>query len=64
MPEIVKKELLKAKEKINEHKNLFGPTYNNSGYICVYEDGLPLRPDYVTRVFIKTVRKLGCYRSH
>ncbi|WP_041537676.1 tyrosine-type recombinase/integrase [Carboxydothermus hydrogenoformans] len=39
-------------------KNL-GPAYNDTGYICIYEDGLSLRPDYVTRVFIKTVIKLG-----
>lgn len=48
---------LKAKQA--ESKELMGTAYEDSGYICVYPNGVPVRPDYVTPHFQKRLRDAG-----
>ena len=57
MNEEIKNLLLKQKETAEENKRNFGADYFDSDYVFTWEDGQPLRPDYVTRKFKKTLEK-------
>lgn len=39
-----------------ETRELMGTAYEDSGYVCVYPNGTPIRPDYVTPHFQKKLR--------
>ncbi len=56
LPEI-KEVLLELKKDAQNNKKLFGKEYKNTGYIFVWPDGHPYRPDYITREFQKVLTK-------
>lgn len=51
----VKKHLLMLQIKQKEEKLFYGDTYFPTYYICRWENGKPLKPDYVTRHFKKVL---------
>ena len=52
------REHLKAlKRKQAEGQLRAGAAYNRQGYICCWEDGTPILPEYVSRHYLQTVRK-------
>lgn len=54
--------LLSIKEKQQQNREFFGDSYTESGYVFVWGDGKPFRPDYVTRTFQKVLEKNGLPR--
>ena len=56
LPEI-KEVLLNLKKEAQNNKKLFGKEYENTGYIFVWPDGKPYRPDYITHEFQKVLTK-------
>lgn len=56
LPEI-KEVLLTLKKEAQNNKKMFGKEYENTGYIFVWPDGKPYRPDYITREFQKVLTK-------
>ena len=59
MPPIVEKIFLDAKEKENNNRILFGPSYQENSYVFKWDDGRPYSPDYLTRKFKKILKKYG-----
>ena len=55
----VKDLLLKLKDQHNENYKIFGNTYYESDYIFKWQDGRLYKPDYITRTFIKVLKKYG-----
>ena len=55
---------LRRRQKENRRK--YGKSYHQSDYVCVREDGTPLRPDYISREFRRVCRRAGlpCIRFH
>ena len=55
---------LRRRQKENRRK--YGKSYHQSDYVCVREDGTPLRPDYISREFGRICRRAGlpCIRFH
>ena len=55
---------LRRRQKENRRK--YGKSYHQSDYVCVHEDGTPLRPDYISRKFGRVCRRAGlpCIRFH
>lgn len=55
---------LRRRQKENRRK--YGKAYHQSDYVCVREDGTPLRPDYISREFGRVCRRAGlpCIRFH
>lgn len=55
---------LRRRQKENRRK--YGKSYHQSDYVCVREDGTPLRPDYISREFGRVCRRAGlpCIRFH
>ena len=53
MNEEIKKYLKSVRKQQLENKMLFGNTYNDSGYVCTYEDGSVMQPDYLSKHFSK-----------
>ena len=55
---------LRRRQKENRRK--YGKAYHQSDYVCVHEDGTPLRPDYISREFGRVCRRAGlpCIRFH
>lgn len=51
-------ELKKHWKKQAELRLLFGQDYNDNGFVCCWEDGRPLDPNYVSKKFNKLVREL------
>lgn len=51
--------LQKVKCQQAENKELFGDAYIDSGYVCVYPNGAPIRPDYVTPHFQRRLKEIG-----
>ncbi|WNF21327.1 tyrosine-type recombinase/integrase [Mesobacillus jeotgali] len=47
--------LLKKKQK--KSKLLFGKEYNDGGYICCWDEGTPLKTDYLNHKFKKIIRE-------
>ena len=43
--------LLSLKEKQKEYKKLFGNTYNDNDFVCKWENGEPLKCDYISNRF-------------
>jgi integrase len=56
-------DLIAVEEK---NRRLFGNAYNENGYIFKWDNGIPLRPDYVTSKFRKLLKqhKLPHIRFH
>lgn len=55
----VKLVLLNERERQARHKADLASSYNNTGYVFVWDDGTPLRPDYVTRGFQRVLKNSG-----
>lgn len=51
LTESIKEYLLKLKERQDTMQQLMGNCYNPNDYICTWDDGRPLAPDYLTRRF-------------
>lgn len=49
--------LLELKSQQEENKRLFGDAYVDSGYVCVWPNGEPIRPDYVTQHFRRKLER-------
>lgn len=47
----IKKYLKEVKKQQLEKKIFYGNTYIDSGYVCTYDDGRYMKPDYLTRNF-------------
>ena len=55
----VKKLLLELREKQKRDRIDFGSVYTETDYIFVWSDGMPYRPDYITRTFKKVLAQHG-----
>ena len=55
---------LRRRQKANRRK--YGKSYCQTDYVCCFEDGSPLRPDYISREFGRVCRRAGlpCIRFH
>lgn len=51
--------LLTVKARQEENKRLLGTGYMDSGYVCVTDNGTPVRPDYVSQRFHKLLVSEG-----
>ena len=51
--------LQKVKAQQSEYKALLGEAYKDSGFVCVYADGSPLRPDFITPHFQRILKQGG-----
>ena len=51
MNDEIKKYLKKVRKKQLQNKMFYGNTYIDSGYVCTYDDGRYMKPDYLTRNF-------------
>lgn len=51
--------LQKVKAQQSESKELLGSAYQDSGFVCVYADGSPIRPDFVTPHFQRILKQGG-----
>lgn len=51
--------LIDCKEKQEFNKSQLGKYYKKGNYVCTFDDGTPLAPDYVTKKFKKIVEKAG-----
>lgn len=49
--------LLSLKERQKEYKKIFGNTYKDNDFVCKWEDGEPLRCDYVSHHFQYILKK-------
>lgn len=54
-----KQYFLNLKEQQQHNREIFGSEYHDSNHICVWPDGNPLSPDYVTRTFKHLLLKKG-----
>lgn len=57
MNQQVKDLLLTQKRQQEKNKALLGNEYFDTGYVCVWEDGHCVLPDYISRTFKETLRK-------
>lgn len=48
--------LLKVKAAQDATRLLCGKSYDNSGYVCVWEDGRPFSPDFITHHFMRKLQ--------
>lgn len=48
--------LLKVKAAQEATRLLCGKSYDNSGYVCVWEDGRPFSPDFITHHFMRKLK--------
>lgn len=55
--EPVKQQLLKIRKKQERIHKLIGDEYQDSGYICTWDNGVPLQPNYVSQHFRKVLKK-------
>lgn len=56
MSPMITDRLRKMQERQNEYREVFGNTYQETGYVCVKEDGTPFNPDFVTHHFQRVVK--------
>lgn len=61
LPE-VKEMLLQMQEEQQQYKILCGNEYHDTGYIFTWDNGLPYRPDFITRAFQSQLKKAGLPR--
>ncbi len=47
------------KQEQQEYKKLFGKEYFNSDYVFTKKNGVPIRPDFITKYFQKLISKYG-----
>ena len=59
MPDILKKSLIKEKNRQEENKALLGENYNKNDYVLVWPDGSKYRPNYLSELFSKFVASRG-----
>ena len=53
----LKTHLLKLRAKQAQHKLILGPAYNNTDYVCRWEDGRFMKYDYFTAAFKRLLKK-------
>ncbi len=53
----IKDLFINLKNQQNENETLFGKKYEKSDYVFTWQDGKLLRPDYITKVFQKILKK-------
>jgi integrase len=58
VPNSVLKELKEIRKKQKKNKLLLGKAYEDSDYVCTWQDGRIFRPDYITKVFPKILKEL------
>lgn len=56
IPDKIRDELIKIRDRQSENRKLFGNRYIESDYIFTWEDGHCYSPDYLTKSFKKIVR--------
>ena len=56
IPDKIRDELIKIRDRQSENRKLFGNKYIDSDYIFTWEDGHCYSPDYLTKSFKKIVR--------
>lgn len=56
MPPDIEELLLREREKQQFYKEKLGNTYTDSGYVVTFEDGRPIRPNYVSDLFKKFIK--------
>lgn len=54
---VVRKHLEKVKQTQENNMKLFGNTYISNDFVCTWQNGEPLKPDYVTKAFPKLLKK-------
>lgn len=59
LPKFLADYLKKVKRQQKEQKLLCGKGYSDSGYVCVWADGTPLKVDYISRRFSEIINKYG-----
>lgn len=52
----LKRYLSDLRRRQNENRRRLGKSYHKSDYVCCHENGVPLRPDYITREFERVCR--------
>ena len=57
MNDEIKKYLLSVKKKQMEMKKFFGNTYIDSGYVCTYDNGEFIKPNYLSGTFRSLLEK-------
>ena len=58
----LKRYLSDLRRRQNENRNRYGKKYRKTDYVCCFEDGTPLRPDYISREFERVCRKAALPR--
>lgn len=53
----LKRYLSDLRRRQNENRKRYGKKYYKTDYVCCFEDGTPLRPDYISREFERVCRK-------
>jgi len=59
VPENVMEVLKAERKKQIEYRMILGETYKNNNFVCSWDDGRPINPDYISKTFPKIRRKLG-----
>lgn len=59
IPSNLKAALLKEKDKQLENRKLFGNSYIDNDFVCVWDDGKPLSCNYVSKKFHKILNQLN-----
>lgn len=55
----MRKYLSELRQHQREMKRLYGKDYHISEYVCCWENGTPLRPDYISQEFSRVCRRAG-----
>lgn len=56
---LLEKTLLSEYDKQKNNKKFLGESYNDNNFICVWDDGNPLRGDYISKKFKKILKSLN-----
>jgi integrase len=51
--------LLSLKQKQDENRILLGKSYDDNDHVCVWNDGKPFKPDYISQRFASLLKKYG-----
>lgn len=62
LPDSLVQYLEQLRQRQDENKTTFGNKYDNSGYICCWEDGHVIQPDYLSKGFYKLAEQCGLER--
>jgi len=59
MTERVREVLLAQKQRQEENRNLLGKVYYLSDYVCTFDNGVGIKPNYLSKNFHKAIQKLN-----